>query len=117
MVHPGFIVAGVVGTVVTGVVLYAIVKEVLETPLVPLGWGRQQSQQQSQRRQQRQQRQQDDQDDQDESDHDRGHSSSVNEGEYELRRRRRRPSEDELMEEKTSDVSTLAVGLVIGVPR
>jgi hypothetical protein len=108
MVHPGLLVAGVVGTVVTGVVIYAIVKEVLESPM-PVGWFERPGRQQGRQRQQQQQF------DQDDTDYDRGQSSSVNEGgEYELRRRRRRSSEDELTEEKTSDVSTLVVGFIGG---
>jgi len=106
MVHPGIVVAGVFGVVVTGVVIYTILREEIDEFLDSFekpslvgasGGGRhRQQQQQQQQRDQHQQRRLS----HDDSFQGGGQSSSMCQPDYELRQRRR-PEEDE----KEPDVS------------
>lgn len=99
MVHPGIIVAGVFGTMLTGVVLYAILREEIHSLLesqIPTGFGHERP---------RRQRRYEEEENRDDSDfrQDQGRSSSYG-GAYELRRRRQ-PNEDEEDETTRTDVS------------
>ncbi|GJJ76221.1 hypothetical protein EMPS_08580 [Entomortierella parvispora] len=98
MVHPGIVVAGVFGVVVTGVVIYTILKEEIdefldsfEKPsLVGASGGGRHRQQQQQDQQQQQRRFS-----HDENFQAGGQSSSMYQPDYELRQRRRPDEEDE----------------------
>lgn len=107
MVHPGIIVAGVFGVVLTGVVIYEIFKEEFNDFLEsfekpsPVGYGYERP---------RDQREQDQRGqhsfEQDEHDHRQGHSSSMYQADYELRQRRTlRQDDDEKQDE--ADVSRM----------
>lgn len=98
MVHPGIVVAGVLGVVVTGVVIYSILKEEIDDFLqsfdhqkVPVGAG-------GHGEDERQQRS-------DYNDPTSSSSSGLYRGDYELRQRRPRHDEDEDDNEKELDVS------------
>jgi len=109
MVHPGIVVAGVLGVVVTGLVIYTILKEEIddfidsfEKPSLvgARGGGRHQQQQQRDQQSGGQQRR---------FSHDHfeeqgGQSSSMYQPDYELRHRRQRPNDDD--DEKEPDVSS-----------
>ncbi|KAG0203905.1 hypothetical protein BGX28_003957 [Mortierella sp. GBA30] len=108
MVHPGIIVAGVFGVVLTGVVIYEIFKEELndffesfEKPS-PVGYGFERLQDQGQEGGQRQRGFAED-----ENDHfERGQSSSFYQADYELRQRQRhllRPDDDDENEKDTDN--------------
>ncbi|KAF9996056.1 hypothetical protein BGZ79_010222 [Entomortierella chlamydospora] len=99
MVHPGIVAFGVIGVVVTGVVIYTIFKEELSDYLesrekpspVASGYEQPNEQQQQQQRGFAQ----------DDYDFDQGHSSSMYHNGYELRQRQTlRPNEDEDENEK-----------------
>lgn len=99
MVHPGIVVAGVLGVVVTGVVIYSILKEEIDDFLqsfehqkVPVGAGGHGEDQQRQQRS-------------DYNDPTSSSSSGLYHGDYELRQRRPRQDEDEDDNEKDLDVS------------
>jgi len=99
MVHPGIVVAGVLGVVVTGVVIYSILKEEIDDFLqsfehqkVPVGAGGHGEDQQRQQRS-------------DYNDPTFSSSSGLYHGDYELRQRRPRQDEDEDDNEKDLDVS------------
>ncbi|KAF8929358.1 hypothetical protein EDD21DRAFT_416572 [Dissophora ornata] len=102
MVHPGIVVASVFGVVVTGVVLYTILREEFqdffesfEKPS-PAGYGYEQPRDQQQQ-QQRGQRGSGQDDDNYDFDQGRGQSSTMYQADYELRQRRssRKLNEDE----------------------
>ncbi|KAF9559603.1 hypothetical protein EC968_006524 [Mortierella alpina] len=106
MVHPGIIVAGVFGVVLTGVVIYEIFKEEFSDFLEsfekpsPVGYGYERP---------REQRDQDQGNQhgfaQDEHDHRQGHSSSMYQADYELRQRRTlRQDDDEKEDEADHDL-------------
>ncbi|CAO3572545.1 unnamed protein product [Mortierella alpina] len=106
MVHPGIIVAGVFGVVLTGVVIYEIFKEefsdFLESFEKPslVGYGYERPREQGDQEQRGQHGFA-----QDEHDHRQGHSSSLYQADYELRQRRTlRQDDDEKEDEADHDI-------------
>ncbi|KAG0339683.1 hypothetical protein BG000_001641 [Podila horticola] len=102
MVHPGLVVAGVFGVVVTGVVIYSILKEEIDDFLqsfdhqkVPVGAGGHENDDQQRQRS-------------DYNDPNSSSSSGIYHGDYELRQRRPRHDEDEDDNEKELDRTPLA---------
>ncbi|KAF9939443.1 hypothetical protein BGZ67_009479 [Mortierella alpina] len=105
MVHPGIIVAGVFGVVLTGVVIYEIFKEEFNDFLEsfekpsPVGYGYERPREQRDQDQRRQHGFA-----QDEHDHRQGQSSSMYQADYELRQRRTLRQDDEKEDEDDHDV-------------
>ncbi|KAF9420083.1 hypothetical protein BGZ76_004127, partial [Entomortierella beljakovae] len=89
MVHPGIVVGGVIAVVVTGVVIYTIIKEDLHDFMdsfertTPMGHGRKEKD--------------DDNDDNDDNDdgNAQGYSTSWRNGDYELKNRRPQFNDDD----------------------
>ncbi|KAF9958295.1 hypothetical protein BGZ72_000607 [Mortierella alpina] len=106
MVHPGIIVAGVFGVVLTGVVIYEMFKEEFSDFLEsfekpsPVGYGYERPRDQRDEGQRGQRGFA-----QDEHDHRQGHSSSMYQADYELRQRRTlRDDDDEKEDEADHDI-------------